>query len=250
MENDNLIIYGRNAVAEALKARRPIDTLYVARNAGGLSELIKAAKEAGAVVKEAAPEKLFALSGGARHGGIAASVASVEYASVEDILAVSKQKGTDPFIIIADEIEDPHNLGALIRTADCAGVDGIIIPKRRGVGVTGAVCAASAGAAAHVKVARAANLTDCIKTLKKSGVWVYGADMSGESYYNADLSGGVCVVIGSEGRGISRLVRENCDGIISVPMRGGVNSLNASVCGGILMYEVLRQRANRKERGI
>lgn len=239
---DNLIIYGRNAVAEALKANRPIDTLYAAENAGGLSELITAAKKAGAVIKETAPEKLNALSKGQRHGGIAALIASVGYASVGDILDVSKQKGTDAFILIADEIEDPHNLGALIRTADCAGADGLIIPKRRGVGVTGAVFAASAGAAAHLKTARVANLTDSIKTLKKSGVWVYGADAGGEPYYNADFRGGVCIVIGSEGRGISRLVRENCDCIISVPMYGGVNSLNASVCGGVLMYEVLRQR--------
>lgn len=239
---DNLIIYGRNAVAEALKANRPVDTLYVSKNAGGLTELIKAAKEVGAVVKETAPEKLNALANGQRHGGIAALIASVEYASVGDILNVSKQKGTDAFILIADEIEDPHNLGALIRTANCAGADGIIIPKRRGAGVTGAVMAASAGAAAHLRTARVANLTDSIKTLKKSGVWVYGADAVGEPYYNADFRGGVCIVIGSEGRGISRLVRDNCDGMVSLPMRGGVNSLNASVCGGILMYEVLRQR--------
>ncbi|MCL2632922.1 MAG: 23S rRNA (guanosine(2251)-2'-O)-methyltransferase RlmB [Oscillospiraceae bacterium] len=236
MDNfEKLIIYGKNAVIEALKAARPINALYVIKDGKGLSEHIAIAKKAGIVIKEANPDKLNSMSEGNRHGGIAAELASAEYSSVEEILAVRDK----PFIIIADEIEDPHNLGALIRTAEAAGADGFIIPKRRSVQLTGAVYAASAGACAYLKIARVTNLTDTIKTLKKHNIWVYGAEADGEPYTGVDFSGGgVCLVIGSEGQGLSRLVRENCDHIVSIPMYGSMNSLNASVSGGILMYDI------------
>ncbi|MBO6303008.1 MAG: 23S rRNA (guanosine(2251)-2'-O)-methyltransferase RlmB [Ruminiclostridium sp.] len=236
------IIYGRNAVTEALKAGRCIDTVLVQRGAGGLGKLIALAKENGAVVKDASADKLDELTGGEKHGGVAAIAASAEYADVEDILAVSAAKGTDPFIIIADEIQDPHNLGAIIRTAEAAGADGVIIPKRRSAGLTSTVFKTSAGAASWVKVARVANLTETIKMLKTRGIWVYGAEADGEPFRSADLSGPAALVIGSEGCGLGRLVRESCDKILSIDMYGNINSLNASVSAGILMYEFVRSR--------
>lgn len=240
-----MIIYGRNAVSEAFRASRPVDVLYVLKGVKGLNALVSAAKGAGAVVKEANADKFNALLKNEkepRHGGVICVVSRVRYSSVGEILSVSETKREPPFIIIADGIEDPRNLGALIRSAEAAGADGIIIPKRGGAPVTGAVYAASAGAAAFLKTARVTNLTDTVKELKKRGVWVYGAEADGEPYYDADFSGGVCLVVGSEGRGLGRLVRENCDFIVSVPLRGRVGSLNASVCGGILMFHIAKIR--------
>ena len=176
------------------------------------------------------------------HQGVVVTLSAVEYAEVSDILARAEEKGEKPFILIADEIEDPHNLGALIRTAETAGAHGVIIPKRRNVGLTAAVFKTSAGAAAHLPVARVANLASAVDTLKEAGVWVYGADMEGQNWCETDFSGGVALIVGSEGSGISRLLKEKCDVMVSLPMQGEVSSLNASVAGGIILYEIARQR--------
>lgn len=240
------IIYGRNAVTEALRAGKAVDTVFVQRGAGGLGKLIALAKEAGAVVKDAAPDKLDELAGGEKHGGVAAVMAAAQYCELEDILAESRRKGKPPFIIIADEIQDPHNLGAIIRTAEAAGADGVVIPKRRSAGLTSTVFKTSAGAASYVKVARVSNLVDAIKQLKDRGVWVYGADMDGEPFREADMTGAAALVIGSEGSGLGRLVRESCDKIVSIDMYGSINSLNASVSAAILMYEIVRVRSGER----
>lgn len=239
---DEQIIFGRNAVTEALLAGRAIDTVYIQKSAKGLGKIIALAKEAGAVVKDVNDEKLASLVPEGKHGGVAAIAAAAEYASVEDILAAAKEKNEPPFIIIADEIQDPHNLGAIIRTAEAAGAHGVIIPKRRSAGLTATVLKTSAGAASWLKVARVSNLVDTINALKKEGVWIYGAEADGEPFYKANLSGPTALVIGSEGFGLGRLVRESCDMILSIDMYGKVNSLNASVSAGILMYEAVRYR--------
>lgn len=235
------LIYGRNAVTEALNSGAELDTLFVQKGAS-LGRILQLAKQSGVVVKEVSGEKLESLTGTSKHGGTAAYLAAASYSTVEDILAASREKGKPPFIVIADEIEDPHNLGAIIRTAEAAGADGVIIPKRRSASLNATVYKTSAGAAAWVRVARVSNLVDTIKLLKKENIWVYGAEADGTPYYKADLSGGVALVIGSEGFGLGRLVRENCDMILSLPMHGRINSLNASVSAGILMYEIVKHR--------
>ena len=235
------IIYGKNAVTEALKAERPIDTVYLLKNAQGMNQIVALAKKQGIVIKDVSEDKLKALCG-EKHGGTAAVMSAVTYCTVEDILENAEKKGKPPFIIICDEIQDPHNLGAIIRTAEASGADGVIIPKRRSATVNSTVFKTSAGAAAWVKIARVSNLVDTIKTLKKHGVWVYGAEADGTPIDKADLSGAVALVIGSEGSGLGKLVRENCDVVLSLPMFGKVNSLNASVCAGILMYEAVKYR--------
>ncbi len=239
---DEQIIYGRNAVTEALLSGKTVDTVYIQKNAKGLGKIISLAKDSGAVVKDANDDKLNQLSEGGKHGGVAAVLAAAEYATVEDLLKVAEEKGEPPFLIIADEIQDPHNLGALIRTAEAAGAHGIIIPKRRSAGLTSTVYKTSAGAVNWLKVARVSNLVETINDLKKKNIWVYGAEADGQPFHKADLSGAVALVIGSEGFGLGRLVRESCDMILSIDMYGKVNSLNASVSGGILMYEVVRHR--------
>ena len=236
------IIYGRNAVSEALLSGKAVDTVYIQKTAKGLGKIISLAKENGAVVKDVSDEKLSALVPDGKHGGVAAIIAAAEYSTVEDILAVAEEKNEPPFIIIADEIQDPHNLGAIIRTAEAAGAHGVIIPKRRSAGLTATVFKTSAGAASWLKIARVSNLSDTIRELKKKNIWVYGAEADGEPFHKADLSGPVALVIGSEGFGLGRVVRENCDMILSIDMYGKVNSLNASVSAGILMYEVVRHR--------
>ena len=236
------IIYGRNAVTEALLSGRAVDTVYIQKTAKGMGKIISLAKESGAVVKDVSEEKLDMLAPEGKHGGVAAKAAAAEYSSVEDILLTAKEKKEPPFIIIADEIQDPHNLGAIIRTAEAAGAHGVIIPKRRSAGLTATVLKTSAGAASWIKVARVSNLVDTINSLKKQGIWVYGAEADGEPFHKADLSGPAALVIGSEGFGLGRLVRESCDMILSIDMYGKVNSLNASVSGGILMYEIVRHR--------
>lgn len=242
MENqENNLIYGRNAVTETLNSGRELDTLYIQKGAS-LGKIVALAKQKGVVIKEVSDERLTAICGTSKHGGTAAELAAASYSTVEDILAAANQHGKPPFIIIADEIEDPHNLGAIIRTAEAAGADGLIIPKRRSASLNATVFKTSAGAAAWLKVARVANLVDTIKRLKEHGVWVYGMEADGTPYNKADLSGAVALVIGSEGFGLGRLVRENCDMILSLPMYGKVNSLNASVSAGILMYEVVKHR--------
>ena len=236
------MICGRNPVIEALKSGANLDTVYIDGNGGSLSVIRRLAKENGVVVKDADDKKLSRLSDGASHQGVVAEGACGEYVTVEDILAVSQKKGTKPFIIICDEIEDPHNLGAIIRTAETSGADGVIIPKRRSASLNATVFKTSAGAASYVPVARVSNLASCIDTLKDNGVWIYGTDASGTDYSETDFTGGVALVIGSEGFGMSKLIQKKCDFMIKLPMLGKINSLNASVAAGIFMYEVLRQR--------
>lgn len=240
-EIESKFIYGRNSVTEALNSEQELDTIYAQRGAA-LGKIVALAKQRGVVIKEVSDEKLTAMAGTSKHGGVAAQLAACSYATLEEILAVSKEKGKPPFIIIADEIADPHNLGAIIRTAEAAGADGVIIPKRRSASLNATVYKTSAGAAAWLKVARVSNLVDTIKQLKKENIWVFGMEADGTPYDKADFSGGVAIVVGSEGFGLGRLVRENCDMIVSLPMNGKINSLNASVSAGILMYEVVKHR--------
>lgn len=244
------IIAGRNAVSEALRSGRAIDSLFVARGShtGSVAALIARAKEKGIAIKEADPKKLDFMCGGANHQGVLAVAAVKEYATVEDIFALAEERGEPPFIIVADELEDPHNLGAILRTAECAGAHGVIIPRRRAAGLTYAVGKSSAGAVEYVPVARVTNIPAALDELKARGLWIYGADMEGEVWCQTDLTGPMALVIGAEGGGIGRLVREKCDFILSLPMRGKINSLNASVACGILLYEVARQRAGIKAR--
>lgn len=234
------LLIGRNAVTEALKSDREIDTLILMRNNNNpaLSRLASMAKEKGAVVKEVDSKKLDFMCGGANHQGVAAYVAAHEYSSIDEIFAYAEEKGEAPFIVVCDEIEDPHNLGAIIRTAECAGVHGVIIPKRRSASLNFTVGKTSAGALEYMRVARVSNLASTIDELKEKGCWVYGADMDGTHYKKTDFSGAVVLVIGSEGKGIGKLIRQKCDAIVSLPMKGNINSLNASVAAGILMYEV------------
>ena len=238
------IIAGRNAVSEALKAGRTIDSLYVARgNHGGpLSVLIAKAKKAGAVIKEADPRKLDTLCGNANHQGVVAITAACDYAEMEDLFAAAQAKDEDPFFILCDEIEDPHNLGAIIRTANLAGAHGVIIPKRRAVGLTGTVAKVSAGAVNYTPVVRVTNMARTIDELKERGMWFVCGDMDGELMYRQNLTGPIGLVIGNEGNGVSRLVREKCDYIASIPMKGDIDSLNASVAAGVLAFEIVRQR--------
>lgn len=237
------LIAGRNAVQEALKAGQRIDTLYIAPGqTGSITRIVAAAKELGFPIKEVSNEKLDAMSGGMNHQGVILTLSAAEYVEVADILKAAADKGEAPFLIIADEIEDPHNLGALIRTAETAGAHGLVIPKRRGVGLTSAVFKSSAGAAAHLPVARVANLASAVEELKAQGIWVYGCDMDGQPWCQVDFSGGVALIVGSEGRGMNRLLKDKCDVMVTLPMQGEITSLNASVAGGIIMYEVARQR--------
>ncbi len=245
------LIIGRNAVSEALRSGRAIDTLLVSRGErnGSIGRIIAECRDLGVVVKEVDRKKLDLMCGGAVHQGIAAYAASHEYASIDDIFALAEERGEKPFIIVCDELEDPHNLGAVIRTAEAAGAHGVIIPKRRNASLSYVVGKASAGAVEYVPVARVANVAQTIDELKERGVWFYAADMDGQDWCSVDYDGGVGLVIGSEGRGISRLVKEKCDFIVSMPMNGKINSLNASVAAGVLMYEVARQRAGIKAKG-
>lgn len=241
-EADTGIIAGRNPVIEALKADRPLNAVYMCGEGGSLGLICRMASERGIVVKKTTEAKLNEMTGGAAHQGVAASGACAEYVTVEDILAVSAKKGTKPFIIICDEIEDPHNLGAIIRTAEAAGADGIIIPKHRSAALNITVFKTSAGAASRLPAARVANIPAALDTLKENGVWIFGTDAQGSDYTKADFRGGTGLVIGSEGKGMGRLVREKCDFLVSLPMMGVITSLNASVAAGVFMYEAVRQR--------
>ena len=240
-ETEIKLIYGKNAVSEALGSDAEVDTVFVQKGIS-LGKIVPLAKQRGAVIKEVSDEKLTAMAGTPKHGGVAAQLAACSYSTVEEILKVSEQKGKPPFIVICDEIADPHNLGAIIRTAEAAGADGVIIPKRRSASLNATVFKTSAGAAAWIKVARVSNLVDTMKQLKNHNIWIYGMEADGTPYDKADLSGGTAIVVGSEGFGLGRLVRENCDMVLSLPMNGKVNSLNASVSAGILMYEVIKRR--------
>lgn len=237
------IIAGRNAVAEALRAGRAIDSVLLAKGdrAGSISALAAQCRRKGLLVKEVDSRKLDALCG-PNHQGIAALAACKETVTLDELFAAAEAKGEPPFFVVCDELEDPHNLGAILRTAETAGVHGVVIPKRRSAGLTSAVYKASAGAVEYVPVARVSNITDALREMKKRGVWVYGLDMDGEAWCSVDMKGAAAVVVGSEGRGISRLVKEQCDFIVSLPMRGHITSLNASVACGIVLYEAARQR--------
>ena len=239
------VIEGRNAVIEALRAGENIDKIFIQKGETDktLGHIASKARAAGIVVVDADKRKLDGMSRTHAHQGVIALAAMREYVSVEDILAKAAEKGENPLIVICDEISDPHNLGAIIRTAECAGAHGIVIPKRRSAGLTAVVAKTSAGAVAHMPVARVANIPSLLKDLKKQGVWVFGTAAKGTTkLYEADLKGSAAIVIGSEGDGMTRLAEENCDFLVSIPMQGKLNSLNASAAAAILLYEAVRQR--------
>ena len=243
-ENDG-VIEGRNAVIEALRAGVNIDKIFLMKGErdSALGHIASTARERGIVVVDADRRKLDGMSRTHAHQGVIAQAAVREYASVDDILNAAREKGEPPLIVVCDELSDPHNLGAVIRTAECAGAHGIIIPKRRSAGLTAIVAKTSAGAVAHVPVARVPNLPALLKELKEEGLWVFGAEADGTTrLYDADLKGPAAIVIGSEGSGMGRLVGENCDFLVRIPMRGKLNSLNASAAAAILLYEAVRQR--------
>ena len=242
------MLAGRNAVMEALKGISRINRIMVADGSseGSIRELIAVAKEKGVPVQFLERSKLDSMAKGIRHQGVLAQVSPVEYVELEDILSKAREKQEDPFIILLDELEDPHNLGAILRSADAAGAHGVLIPKRRSCPLSATVAKTSAGAVEHVPVARIGNIVQTIKALKEEGLWVAGADMDGKNYYEADLTGPLLLVVGSEGQGIGRLVKEQCDFIVRIPMLGAINSLNASVAGSVLMFEVTKQRLSKK----
>ena len=241
MENK---IEGRNAVLEALRAGKPIDKLYVLDGCpdGPVINIIREAKKGDTIINYVKKERLDQLSETGHHQGVIAMAASYEYATVEDILEKAKEKGEAPFIFVLDNIEDPHNLGAMIRTANLAGAHGVIIPKRRAVGLTSTVARTSAGAINYTPVAKVTNLKQTMEQLKKEGMWFVCADMDGTPYYQMDLKGPMGLVIGNEGEGVSRLIKETCDFVASIPMKGDIDSLNASVAAGVLAFEIARQR--------
>lgn len=238
------MVAGRNAVMEALKGSRSVNKLMIANGSteGSIKEIIAVAKDKGVNIQYWDRSKLDSIARGIRHQGVLAQVAPVQYAELEDILQVAKDRNEPPFIVLLDELEDPHNLGAILRTADAAGVHGVLIPKHRSCPLSATVAKTSAGAVEHVPVARVGNLVQTIKKLKQDGLWVAAADMDGKDYYDTDLTGPLLLIIGSEGQGVGRLVKEQCDFVVRIPMVGKINSLNASVAGSILMYEAMKQR--------
>lgn len=246
-ESQSNIICGRNPVLEAVRSGREIDRLLVAHgvSGGSVTAIIAKCNQKGILIKEVSPQKLDYYCGGANHQGVAVMFASQEYSTPEEILEVAKSKNEQPFIIICDEIEDPHNLGAIIRTAEACGVHGIIIPKRRSASLNATVAKSASGALEYMKVARVTNIANTIDYLKKEGVWVFGADMDGEDYSLVDFDIPCAIVIGNEGKGIGALTAKKCDKIVSLPMCGKINSLNASVAAGVLMYEALRKRRTK-----
>ncbi len=245
-ENTTLLIEGRNAVLEAFRSGKTIDKLFVLSGCqdGPVQSIIREAKKHDTIINFVAKERLDQLSETRKHQGVIAFAAAYEYAQVEDMLQAAEEKGEPPFLFLLDNIEDPHNLGAIIRTANLAGAHGVIIPKRRAVGLTATVAKASAGAINYTPVAKVTNLSATIKELKEKGMWFVCADMGGTSMYQLDLKGPIGLVIGSEGEGVSKLVKENCDFVTSIPMKGDIDSLNASVAAGVLAYEIVRQRMN------
>ncbi|MCI8326244.1 MAG: 23S rRNA (guanosine(2251)-2'-O)-methyltransferase RlmB [Lachnospiraceae bacterium] len=241
---EELKIEGRNAVLEALRSGKTIDKLFILDGCkdGPVNTIAKEAKKQNTIVQYVKKERLDQLSETKKHQGVIAMAAAYAYAEVEDILENARKKGEQPFLILLDGIEDPHNLGAIIRTANIAGAHGVIIPKRRAVGLTSTVAKTSAGALNYTPVAKVTNLTQTIKELKEQGIWFVGADMDGKTMYQLDLKGPIAMVIGKEGEGLSKLVKENCDFIASIPMKGEIDSLNASVAAGVLGFEIVRQR--------
>jgi len=249
-ETDELpedMVAGRNAVMEALKGNRSVNKILVANgsNEGSIKEIIALAKEKGVNIMYMERSKIDSMARGIRHQGVLAQVAPVQYVELEDILNIAREKKEPPFILLLDELEDPHNLGALLRTADAAGVHGVLIPKRRSVPLSATVAKTSAGAVEYVPVARIGNIVQTIRRLKDEGLWVAAADMDGTDYYEADMTGPLLLIVGSEGHGVGRLVKEQCDFVVRIPMMGKINSLNASVAGSILMYEAMKQRIQR-----
>lgn len=244
MRYTEFTIEGRNAVIEAFRSGKTIDKLYVIDGCkdGPVMTIIREAKKTDTIIRYVDREILDRLSKTGHHQGVVANAAAYDYAEVEDILNAAREKGEPPFVFILDGIEDPHNLGAIIRTANLAGAHGVIIPKRRAVGLTATVAKTSAGALNYTPVAKVTNLSATIEELKKEGLWFVCADMGGETMYNLNLTGPIGLVIGNEGEGVSRLVKEKCDYVASIPMKGNIDSLNASVAAGVLAYEIVRQR--------
>lgn len=247
MRYEELTIEGRNAVMEAFRSGKTIDKLFVLDGCqdGPVKSITREARKHDTIIQYVTKERLDQLSETKKHQGVIAKAAAYEYATVEDILENAKEKGEDPFILLLDGIEDPHNLGAIIRTANLAGAHGVIIPKRRAAGLTAVVAKTSAGALNYTPVAKVTNLSAAMKELKEKGLWFVCADMEGEVMYRQNLTGPIGLVIGNEGEGVSKLVKENCDFITSIPMRGDIDSLNASVAAGVLSYEILRQRMQK-----
>ena len=243
-ESKSLVIEGRNAVLEALRSGKPMDKLYVLDGCqdGPIRTIVREAKKHDVILQFVTKERLNQLSETGKHQGVIAHAAAYEYAQVEDMLELAKSRGEDPFIFLLDNIEDPHNLGAIIRTANLAGAHGVIIPKRRAVGLTATVARTSAGALNYTPVASVTNLKKTVEDLKKQGLWFVCADMDGTVMYDLDLKGPIGLVIGNEGEGVSRLMKENCDFVAGIPMKGDIDSLNASVAAGVLAYEIVRQR--------
>ena len=241
---ENLMVEGRNAVIEAFRSGKPVDKLFVLDGCqdGPVRTIIREAKKHDTIINFVTRERLDQISETKKHQGVIAYAAAYEYSEVEDMLELAKKKGEDPFLILLDNIEDPHNLGAIIRTANLAGAHGVIIPKRRAVGLTATVAKTSAGALNYTPVAKVTNLAKTMEELKEKGLWFVCADMGGESMYRLNLTGPFGMVIGNEGDGVSRLVKEKCDFIASIPMKGDIDSLNASVAAGVLAYEIVRQR--------
>ncbi len=244
MENSELIIEGRNAIIEAFRAGRSVDKLFIQEHTkeGSMNTLIREAKKTKTLIKYVPKERLDQISETGHHQGAVAFVAAYNYAEIDDLFAKSEEKGESPFFIILDEIEDPHNLGAIIRTANLAGAHGVIVPKNRACGLTATVVKASAGAINYTPIVKVTNIAQTIESLKERGMWFVCADMDGETMYDIDLKGSIGLVIGNEGKGVSRLVKEKCDFVARIPMNGDIDSLNASVATGVLAYEIVRQR--------
>ena len=243
-------VEGRNAVIELLKSGKPVNKVFIQKGErqGSINEVIKLAKKNNNLISEVEKSKLDTLSDTGHHQGVIAFVSAVEYKNIDDIFALASERNEDPFIMIADEIEDPHNLGALIRTAECAGCHGVIIPKRRAVGVTEVVAKTSVGATQYVPIVRVNNINETMKELQDRGVWIVGTDGSAETLYTEqDMTGPIAIIIGSEGKGMGTLTMKNCDFLVKIPMMGKITSLNASVSGGIVVFEALRQRLNKKK---
>ncbi len=241
---ENSLIFGRNAVMELIRSGRSVDKIFIAtgEREGSITVIAAEAKARGIPVVDIDRKKLDRMANGLNHQGVCASAAEKEYVTIEEILGIAAERGEPPFVVVADGVEDPHNLGAIIRCAEGAGAHGIIIPKRRSVGVTATVARASAGAVEHMAIARVTNIPSAIDELKESGLWIYGAEADGAAYYDTDMTGAAAIVLGSEGKGISRLVREKCDFVVSIPMYGKVNSFNVSTAAAVLLLEAAKQR--------
>ena len=245
-ELDENLVIGRNAVKELLQSGRDVEKLYITSSdkEGSINQLIGIASERGIPITECERAKLDSMAMGGRHQGIIAIAAERNYSTIDEILEYASEQGESPFVVICDGIEDPHNLGAIIRSAECAGAHGVIIPKRRAVGLTTTVAKSSAGALEHMRIAKVTNLSSAIDELKEKGLWIYAADMDGSTYYKTDMKGAVGLVLGSEGFGISRLVKEKCDFVVSIPLYGQVNSMNVSCAAAVLFAEIAKQRHN------